>query len=230
MATTSPVSIGTALNQQQKTSNSSKQLSEDFDQFLRLLTTQLQNQDPLDPMDSAQFTQQLVAFSGVEQQINTNQKLDNLVALNLNNALNSSLGYVGMDISYLSAEMNFDGTTPVKVTYALDGKAASNNISITDETGKVVFQKTGALDTGKNELTWDGSLTNGGHAPAGTYTVKINAFDSDGNLVKSTSVVTGRVKGVETQDGVINLLVGDRAVPLGNVLNAIKPMEAPAAI
>ena len=80
------VSIGTALNQQAQTNSSSVGLASDFNQFLILLTTQLQHQDPLSPMDTTEFTNQLVAFSGVEQQINTNQKLDSLVSLQLGNA------------------------------------------------------------------------------------------------------------------------------------------------
>ena len=78
----SDVTINSALNQQQKTESAKTGLAEDFAQFLTLLTVQLQNQDPLSPMDTTEFTNQLVAFTGVEQQINTNQKLDSLVAMN----------------------------------------------------------------------------------------------------------------------------------------------------
>ena len=77
----SDVTISNALNSQQSTLNSSAQLAEDFDSFLQLLTTQLQNQDPLSPLDTNEFTSQLVQFAGVEQQINVNQKLNSLVSL-----------------------------------------------------------------------------------------------------------------------------------------------------
>lgn len=219
----SPVTTDTAINQQSKTAIAGSQLAKDFTQFLTLLTTQLQNQDPLSPMDSNQFTQQLVAFAGVEQSINTNQKLDSLLAMNLSNALNSSLGYVGMDVSYLSSEFNYEATTPIKITYAQDAESVSTKISIQDETGKTIFEAPGTRKVGKNEFTWDGSLTNGGHAPAGTYTVKISAFDAEDNAISSSTVVSGRVHGVETQNGIVNLLIGARAVPLANVLNAVKP-------
>jgi len=120
----SDVTVNTALQQQARTSNSSAQLADDFDQFLQLLTVQLQNQDPLNPTDTAEFTNQLVAFSGVEQQINTNQKLDNLVSLQLSNTFSSALGYVGLDASYVSSEAFYDGSNDVKINYAISGDSA----------------------------------------------------------------------------------------------------------
>ena len=110
----SPVSINTALDQQSKTDAASTQLSKDFNEFLILLTTQLQNQDPLSPMDTTEFTNQLVAFAGVEQQINTNQKLDSLVSLGLGNALGSAQSYIGKEISYISSEFTHSDT-PSKI-------------------------------------------------------------------------------------------------------------------
>ena len=105
----SNVTINTALDQQSKTAAAQDKLATDFSQFLSLLTTQLQHQDPLSPMDTTEFTNQLVAFTGVEQQINTNQKLDSLVSLQLGNAMGSALGYVGLDVSYISSEFYNDG-------------------------------------------------------------------------------------------------------------------------
>ncbi len=223
-----PVSLNSALDQQTKTIGATQKLAADFNQFLTLLTVQLQNQDPLSPMDTTEFTNQLVAFSGVEQQINTNQKLDSLVAMMLGNSFSSSLGYVGMDISYVSSELNFDGTNPVKVTYALDKPALTSTINVIDEEGNIVYTTTGEKDLGRNEFIWDGSLTNGGKAEPGTYEVKVAAFDEDDQLITSKTVVTGRVHGIETQNGQVFLLVGDRAVSLANVLNASQPTTTPA--
>ncbi len=220
---TSDVTLNTVVNQTQKTANAQASLSKDFDQFLTLLTTQLQNQDPLNPMDSAEFTNQLVQFSQVEQAINANQKLDSLLSLQLSNAAGMALGYVGLDISYLSSEMNYDGATPIKVSYSLESTAATSKINILNADGTVVYSADGSKDPGKHDLTWDGKMSNGLNAPAGTYTVRIDALDSDNKTIKTTSVVTGRVRGIETQNGVINLLVGDRAVPMANVINASQP-------
>src|SRR4029077_4301011 len=112
-AATTAASALTATGAQksaQTTQVGQQELSSNFSQFLRLLTTQLQHQDPMNPMDSSQFTQQLVEYSQVEQQLSTNAKLDNLTTLSMNSALSLALGYVGKDITYTSTDMNFDGS------------------------------------------------------------------------------------------------------------------------
>lgn len=215
----------TALNvDASKTNASVTTLSKDFNQFLTLLTTQLQNQDPLNPMDSAQFTQQLVAFSGVEQQINTNQKLDNLLALQLNTASNVGLGYVGMDVTYSSAEMNHAAGASDTINYTLASDATNLKINIYDETGTLVrSMEGGKISTVANKIVWDGKDQDGNALPAGTYGVQVAASDADGKTIATSTAVTGRVQGIETQDGNIFLLVGDRAVPLNAVIQAVKP-------
>lgn len=220
---TADVNLNTVLNQQQNTSQTRQQLSQDFDQFLILLTTQLQNQDPLSPMDTTEFTNQLVAFSGVEQQINTNEKLDSLVQLQLNNTFSSALGYVGLDVSYLGSEVTFDGETPTPINYALDSEAFEAKINIFDDQGNLIYDTDISGNTGAQEFVWDGTTNGGTIAAPGTYSVQIGALDIDGNAIGSTTVVTGQVRGVETQNGSIFVLVGERAVSVSNVLNASEP-------
>lgn len=222
----SDVTLSTAMNQQAKTSTQRTQLAEDFDDFLVLLTTQLQNQDPLSPMDTTEFTNQLVAFAGVEQSINTNQKLDSLVSMQIANGFTNALSYVGMDVNYVSSEMNFDGETPVDISYAIEGEAAFTNINITDEQGNLVATIPGET-AGTNKFTWDGTTNGGSIAEPGTYNVRIDSTNIDGAPVQSTTVVKGRVSGIETQNGAIFLLVGERAVSPSQVINAEQP-PAPA--
>ncbi len=214
----SPVSINTALDQQSKTDTAISNLSRDFNEFLVLLTVQLQNQDPLSPMDTTEFTNQLVAFAGVEQQINTNQKLDSLVSLGLGSALGAAQSYVGKEISYVSSEFNHTGS-PSKIKYSLGAEAVTSKISIYDEAGKIVYSAEAGKSAGIHDFIWDGTLSSGGKASPGTYEVKIDALDINGEEVDATSVVTGIVRGTETQNGQIFVLVGDRAVALSNVLN-----------
>lgn len=206
-----------------QTTQQSVSLAEDFSQFLTLLTTQLQNQDPLSPMDSTEFTNQLVQFSQVEQQINSNQKLDSLLALQLSSISSVALGYVGMDISYVSSEMNFDGSTPIEINYALSSEAVTSRVNIYDEDGTLVYSGDAPRDTGTNKYTWNGQTTGGGTVEEGTYTVSIDAIDKDGNAIENTTVVTGHVEGIETQNGVVYVLVGERAVSIGNIVNAKLP-------
>lgn len=219
----SDVTFSSALNEQQQTAVASASLAEDFAQFLTLLTTQLQNQDPLDPLDTNEMTNQLVAFTGVEQQINTNQKLDDLVSLQLGNALGSSLSYVGLDISYVGSEFYSDGETPITINYALDGQAVENNLRIVNEEGVTVYETAGSTAAGAQEFVWDGKDNQGNPVEPGTYAIRIDALDSNDKAVGGSTIVSGRVSGVESQNGALFLIVGERAVALSNVLNAREP-------
>lgn len=219
----SDVTLSGAINNQAQTQASSSQLASDFSDFLTLLTVQLQNQDPLSPMETNEFTNQLVAFTGVEQQINSNQKLDDLIALQLGNATSAALGYVGQDINYVSSEFNFDGTNSNTFRYALNGEAVSSTLRILDENGRTVFETVGSTSTGQNEFIWDGTLTGGGTAQPGTYEIRVDALDSEDNGINSTIVVSGRVSGVESQNGQVFAIVGERAVSLGNILSVSDP-------
>lgn len=213
---------GQAANAQ-RTQNQSVTLAEDFSQFLQLLTTQLQNQDPLSPMDSNEFTNQLVQFSQVEQQINANTKLDDLVALQLNNAITSSLGYVGLDVSYISAEIAYVQGEPTTIKYNLDNAATVSKINIFNEEGNLVFSGDAEKGAGVHEFTWDGQDILGNQLESGTYSISIDSLDAEENVIDTTTVVTGRVKGVEQQNGIVFALVGERAVPITQILNAVNP-------
>lgn len=210
----------------QNTAQQQVTLAEDFNQFLTLLTTQLQNQDPLSPMDSTEFTNQLVQFSQVEQSINTNTKLDDLVALQLNSAASAALGYVGLDVSYVSAEIAFDGATSVDVRYSIDEAASLSRLNIYDEGNQLVFSMEAEKAAGVHDFSWDGRDQNGNLVPEGTYVLTVDAFDAEDNQIDTTTVVTGRVKGIEAQDGVTYALVGERAVPITSILNASTPAVA----
>lgn len=218
----SDVTISTALDQQSKTAAAQTKLAEDFSQFLQLLTVQLQNQDPLDPMDTSEMTNQIVAFTGVEQQINTNQKLDNLVALGIGNSTAAALGYVGLDASYISSEFHHDGSAS-SIKYAMNGNAIEATIRIIDEDGKTIYEEAASTAAGRHDFIWDGTTKYGDTAEAGTYKVVIDALDSEGNGVSVTTVVQGRVSGIETQNGQLFAIIGERAVAIGNILNAKEP-------
>lgn len=222
----SDVTVTGVVNDAQKTQNQSIKLAEDFTQFLTLLTTQLQNQDPLSPMDSTEFTNQLVQFSQVEQSINTNQKLDDLLSLQLGSISSVALGYVGMDISYVSAEMYHETGTESKVNFVLSETAALSKINIYNEAGEIVRTMEAPKTTGAHNVVWDGKDNNGNVVETGTYGIKIDALNKDNKSITVSPVVSGNVRGIESQNGVVYLLVGDRAVSLGSVIQASnKPAE-----
>ena len=221
----SDVTVNKALGFAQNTTNASAQLAEDFNQFLTLLTTQLQNQDPLDPASSTEFTNQLVAFAGVEQQINANQRLESLVSLNLGTSFSAALNYVGKDVSYLSSETYFDGQTPVDINYSIDGVSVDTTINIFSEDGILIRSEKISDDDNIENYTWDGKDKNGILQPEGTYSIRIDAIDGQNAPLTTTTVVNGHVSGIETQNGTTFLLVGDRAISIGNVINVKESQE-----
>lgn len=225
---TSDVTLSGAITSAQNTAQQSVKLAEDFTQFLTLLTTQLQNQDPLSPMDSTEFTNQLVQFSQVEQSINTNQKLDDLLSLQLASISSVALGYVGLDVTYTSAEMNWDGTTAVDVNYGLSEQASVAKVNIYSEDGTLVRSMDAPKSVGAQKVVWDGKDDNGNVMAEGTYSVKVDAADKDGTPMTVSTAVSGNVRGIESQDGVIYLLVGERAIALSSVINASVPQETAA--
>lgn len=217
------VSDITLSGQQASTQTSQNQritLAEDFSQFLTLLTTQLQNQDPTDPLDTNQFTEQLVQFSQVEQQINANQKLDDLVALSINDGITNALSFVGLNASYISSELSYDGETASTIRYSLDSTAASSTINIFDQSRSLIFSGEGSTTQGTHEFTWDGTDLLGNQVPEGTYSISIDSLDAQDEPISTTTVVTGIVRGIEQQDGVVFALVGERAIPTASILNA----------
>lgn len=222
--TNQAVTAADVANLKNNTLSSGASLASDFDNFLVLLTTQLQNQDPMNPTDSTEFTNQLVQFSQVEQAINTNQKLDSLVQQQFNNALGQAVGFVGLDATYPSAEMPFDGETPVDISYYMPEDAHKATIYIYDDEGNVVNKQDVSRRSGTNKFTWDGTDDEDFVRDAGTYGFAIEASDASGDSIKNIqTIVTGNVDGVESQGGSIFLLVGERAVPLENVINAQQP-------
>jgi len=163
-ATTNPA----AANAAAAGSNAMQQLSGNFQTFLTLLTTQLQNQDPLAPMDSNQFTQQLVQYSQVEQQINTNDNLKTLI-----NQGSAQTGAYG--VSYLGKAVTIaNGQAPLASgqaiwAYNLDAASAQTQLTVTDAKGNVVYTAAGETTSGAHLLKWDGKNAGGTQLADGTY-------------------------------------------------------------
>lgn len=213
---------GTLDNNASTSSSSRTQLSQNYTTFLKMLTTQLQNQDPLSPMDSAQFTQQLVQYSSVEQAISTNEKLDKIIAANQSNSIGSTLGYIGKEVEAASNALPLSGGR-AEFTYNLSDSVTSNVILISDSTGKVVRQMTGALSTGKRTVVWDGKDDNGQQRPDGNYTVNVVGTKSDSSVAKSNVTTFGLVSGAETVGNENKLNVGDQKISVGNIISIRTP-------
>ncbi len=198
------------------TSAAAGQLAETFDTFILLLVTQLQNQDPLDPMDSAQFTEQLAQFASVEQSINTNKKLDQLVALQTSNLLNGAVSYVGRTVEVISDQLALKDETAT-ISYGIETNAAKTSISIVTEDGQTVRVINGETDAGRHELVWDGRDALGNPMPDGIYNFNVIAVNGDDETINTISAFTGRVTGVEILDSLVTLNLGELGVPFSSI-------------
>ena len=200
---------------------SKAKLATDFDQFLKLLTAQLQNQDPLDPLNSNEFVQQLVSFTGVEQAIATNANLENLIALNKASQAAMAVGYLGTTIQAEGNKITLaDGEA--RFLYTLPESAASTGILIANDSGETVFVGQGNTTAGEHGFVWDGRDANGNLLPDGTYKITVSGFTSDESLMSIPTIIGGRVTGVETVDGSILLTVNGISVPIEKILSVVE--------
>ncbi len=197
-------------------SQATQQLAGNFDTFLRLLTTQLQNQDPMSPMDSNQFTQQLVAFSGVEQQINTNDNLQSLIALSLSQQASAAVNYIGHSVVMTSGKGALENGA-VDWTYNLSAPSSQTALTVKDASGKVVYTASGGTSAGNNDFAWDGKDMNGNQLPDGQYTLSVSATAADGSAVTSTIASKAIVTAVDMSGTTPMLVLGATEIPLSEV-------------
>jgi len=169
---------------------------DNFQTFLTLLTTQLQNQNPLDPLDTNQFTQQLVQFAGVEQQLKTNDSLATLVSLQQTMQATQALQFVGKTAI---VDGNTTAMSSSKATWELNVPSTSTiNINITNSTGQTVFTGQYSANAGDNQpFSWDGKGNDGTQYPDGLYKLTATAQDSTGNTVAISTQVGGVVSAVD---------------------------------
>ncbi len=193
-------------------------LAEDFDNFLTLLTVQLSNQDPLDPVDSNEFVAQLVSFTGVEQAVNANSNLKKLIALFTASQSAAAVSYLGTTvIAKGDTTMLADGKAAFQ--YSLTESTTQTNVLIADDTGKTVFVGSGSTSVGDHSFVWDGRDNNGVSQPDGAYKISITAKTADDASVPVSTTVSGRVSRVETADGKIVLTVNGARVPFEDIVS-----------
>jgi flagellar basal-body rod modification protein FlgD len=197
---------------------SRKTLAGDLSQFLNLLTTQLKYQDPLSPMDSTQFTAQLAQFASVEQGIQTNKNLESLIGLTQASQISTGVSYIGRTVE---ADSNvgalIDGHA--EFLYNIPKTAQQTSITVRDAKNQVVVAKQGETSVGSHNFVWDGKDANGNKMPDGPYTVTVSAMDAKNTPIPVSTHMLGRVDGVVTADGAVNVLVGGVAIPLDKILS-----------
>lgn len=217
MAISSTAAASGALS---SATNTKTSIANNFDQFLQLLTTQLKNQSPLDPLDTNQFTQQLVQFASVEQQLKTNDTLTALLSLSKATSTSNALSYVGSTVTA-------DGATSPLVNgsakWSINSPAAGTaTVVIKDKAGNEVYSTTGALASGQQAFGWDGKKTGGAIAPAGDYTITVTAKDISGAAINVKTEVKGVVDGVQLDGETPILTIGTFKVPVDKVKSILR--------
>ena len=195
--------------------NATSQLSSNFDTFLQLLTTQLQHQDPLDPMDTSQFTQQLVEYSQVEQQIDTNSNLQSLISQGTSQSAAYATSYLGKTVTVSGGEGSLNNGQ-AQWTYNLATASTSTTLQVTDANGNVVYSGSGKTTAGNNTFNWNGVDNAGNQLPDGSYTLAVKA-SAGGQTVTTSVTAVGTVSEVNMINGTPQLLIGSMEVPLTSI-------------
>jgi flagellar basal-body rod modification protein FlgD len=196
-------------------------MAQNFDAFLLLLTTQLKNQSPLDPLDTNQFTQQLVQFASVEQQLKSNDTLNSLLTSVQASANSTAASFVGMEVT---ADGAMSRLTNGKATWVLNAaRNAQADITVKDAQGNVVAAQIKNLSAGPQTWEWDGRTTTGTRAPDGDYTITVTARDAASQGVVVKTEISGKVTSVDLSGQFPVLMIGTFRVPLPNVRSLSRP-------
>ncbi len=201
-------------------------LTSDFDNFLTMLVTQLRHQDPLDPLKTNEFTQQLVMFASVEQQIQQNANLETLIKAQQQGQAVAAVGYIGQSVEIAGDQLPLqDGRATA--SYGLGSKAEQVTVTIKNAAGQVVATLPGETAAGRHTVSWNGEDLNGKPLPDGLYRVEVKAIDKGGNALPVQTSVFGRVTGTGSENGGTVLLIDDAWVSLDEVVAVHQP-AAPA--
>lgn len=213
-AATNPTSSATQTN----LAAGQTSLNTSYSTFLTLLTTQLKNQDPTSPLDTNAFTQQLVAMTGVQQQLLSNQLLQQIAGQTQDGGVASAVGLIGKTVSATSAAATLSGGA-ANWTYNLASDAKAATLTISDSTGNAVWTGPAPASTaGAHAFSWNGKGTSGAQfADGGSYTLSVSAADGSGTAIASTLSVSGVVGSVTQSNGQTMVKVGATPVPLASI-------------
>ena len=198
------------------TSSTSDLASEEV--FLNLLLTQMQNQDPLDPMDNQEFLSQIAQLSTVEQLRTTNSNLETLqlYQMSINNAQSVSL--IGKEVTAAGDSITLEESGDTELSFNLAGEAKTAKVVIYDAEGSVVRTiNLNDLEEGENSVTWDGNDRDGNPCTVGEYTFEVTAEDSSGLAVTADTFIVGVVTGITFEEGTPMLQIGSHQVSMGDV-------------
>ncbi|MDI1344579.1 MAG: flagellar hook capping FlgD N-terminal domain-containing protein [Pseudolabrys sp.] len=196
-------------------------IASNFTTFLQLLTAQLKNQNPMDPLDTNQFTQQLVQFAQVEQQMKSNEQLTSLVALEKSASSTTALAYVG---STVVVDGSVTALTSSGATWSFNvAKPSTASITIKDSTGQTAYTGTFAGTPGVMNFTWDGRGNDGKSWPAGNYTMSATAVDANNQSVGIATEVQAVVDSVDLTQDPPTLSVNGQNYTMDKIKRIVRP-------
>lgn len=201
-------------------------IADNFDTFLNILTTQLRNQNPLDPMDTNQFTAQLVQFTGVEQQLKTNEFLETLMLSSQNTAKSEAVSYIGRQVTATGRTGSLTDTDAVFWAYDAPQNVPNATVTIKNAQGHVVYSETGSLAAGPGTFRWDGKGSDGANQPNGVYTIDIAGTNAQGVGVNVSTSTLGIVTAVDFTGDIPMLTVGNAKVAITDVTDVRVPPAA----
>ncbi|MBI5747381.1 MAG: hypothetical protein HZA13_10325 [Nitrospirae bacterium] len=215
---TSGVSSSSSASTSSGSSASGSQLV-DEEMFLKLLTTQLQYQDPFNPMDNAEFTSQLAQFSSLDQLYGVNDKLDSFLTNQSAAEMSNAAGLIGKEIKASGNTIELSENASATISYDLASDASGVTIDIYNSSGtKVRTVNLGSETSGSQSYAWDGKDDNGNALDPGVYTIAVGATDINNNTVSVSTYIRGTVTGVTFGDTYPNLTVNGTEVSLANVI------------
>jgi flagellar basal-body rod modification protein FlgD len=221
MTTTAPLTTTTsAAAASSSINNGLASVANNYQTFLSLLTTQLSNQDPLSPMDTSQFTQQLTQMTGVEQQLLSNQLLQQLVnQSSSSNSLTSAVGLIGQTATVNGDEAQLQNGSATW-EFSLPSAPASMTVNVVDSNNNIVWSgPVTASGSGAQTFTWSGQNMSGvQQSNGGTYSLTINAKSSSGATITPSTTLQGTVTAVQTVSGQTMVTVGGAQVPLSSII------------
>jgi flagellar basal-body rod modification protein FlgD len=216
-ATSNPAS--NASTAQAAASSAAPALAGNFNDFLKLLTTQLQHQDPTSPLDPNQFTQELVQFASVEQQINTNTSLSTMISLQQTQQAASALTFLGATVAVSGKTTQLANGT-ASWAYSVT-QPATATINISNASGQVVYTTSQSVQPGAQSFTWNGVDKQGTTWPSGPYTIAVSAVGANNQNVPVTTGVQGVVSGVDISQSPPTLTVGGQSYALNQVTQVL---------
>ena len=193
-------------------------ISDTFDTFLTLLTTQLQYQDPIDPLNTDEFTNQLVQFSQVEQAIASNDKLDALLNQGGFNQISFAASLTGKSAEFRGSALNYDGATALDFGYRMPPGADSATINIRNARGALVYTANANTEVGRHSFTWSGQTLDGSAAAPGTYSIEVTGQDASGEPIAAETSVSRRVIGVDLSGNSILVETADGPFDMNDII------------